>query len=170
MFSGYHNQQCRYRTFPLLQKVLYDSTSINRLSSKIWTSFGSVYNLQWTSSLWTISILLKRLWSMNKCITYLGLGVFRKCFPGSSDSKASAYNVEDLGSIPRSGRSPGEGNGNPLLENPMDWEEPGRLHSMGSQRVGHDWETSGEEREEWGRRNVSQTPNSIPFNRVKKWK
>ena len=45
-------------------------------------------------------------------------------FPGGSDSKASAYNVEDPGSIPRLGRSPGEGNGNPLrfscLENPMD--------------------------------------------------
>ena len=45
-------------------------------------------------------------------------------FPGGSDSKASAYNVGDLGSIPGSGRSPGEGNGNPLqyscLENPMD--------------------------------------------------
>ena len=38
--------------------------------------------------------------------------------------KASAYNAGDLGSIPGSGRSPGEGNGNPLqyscLENPMD--------------------------------------------------
>ena len=45
-------------------------------------------------------------------------------FPGSSDSKASAYNAGDLGSIPGSGRSPGEGNGNPLqyscLENSMD--------------------------------------------------
>ena len=45
-------------------------------------------------------------------------------FPGSSDSKASAYNAGDLGSIPGSGRSPGEGNSNPLqyscLENPMD--------------------------------------------------
>ena len=43
-------------------------------------------------------------------------------FPGGSDSKASAYNVGDLGSILGSGRSPGEGNGNPLqyscLENP----------------------------------------------------
>ena len=42
---------------------------------------------------------------------------------GSSDGKASAYNVGDLGSIPGSGRS-GEENGNPLqyscLENPMD--------------------------------------------------
>ena len=45
-------------------------------------------------------------------------------FPGGSDDKASAYNAGDLGSIPGSGRSPGEGNGNPLqyscLENPMD--------------------------------------------------
>ena len=45
-------------------------------------------------------------------------------FPGSSDSKASAYNAGNLGSIPGSGRSPGGGNGNPLqhscLENPMD--------------------------------------------------
>ena len=47
-------------------------------------------------------------------------------FPGGSDGKASAYNAGDLGSIPGSGRSPGEGNGNPLqhscLENPMDGE------------------------------------------------
>ena len=45
-------------------------------------------------------------------------------FPGGSDGKASAYNAGDLGSIPGLGRSPGEGNGNPLqypcLENPMD--------------------------------------------------
>ena len=45
-------------------------------------------------------------------------------FPGGSEVKASACNVGDLGSIPGSGRSPGEGNGNPLqyscLENPMD--------------------------------------------------
>ena len=48
---------------------------------------------------------------------------FINLFPGGSDSKASAYNAEDPGSIPGSGRSPGEGNGNPLqyscLENPM---------------------------------------------------
>ena len=35
-------------------------------------------------------------------------------FPGSSDGKASAYNAGDPGSIPGLGRSPGEGNGNPL--------------------------------------------------------
>ena len=45
-------------------------------------------------------------------------------FPGGSDDKVSACSVGDLGSIPGLGRSPGEGNGNPLqyacLENPMD--------------------------------------------------
>ena len=45
-------------------------------------------------------------------------------FPGGSDSKASAYSAGDPGSIPGLGRSPGEGNGNPLQyscwENPMD--------------------------------------------------
>ena len=50
-------------------------------------------------------------------------------FPGSSGVKASACNVGDLGSIPGLGRSPGEGNGNPLqyfcLENPMDCCKPG---------------------------------------------
>ena len=35
-------------------------------------------------------------------------------FPGGSEGKASAYNVGDLGSISGLGRSPGEGNGNPL--------------------------------------------------------
>ena len=55
----------------------------------------------------------------------------KNCVPTSgiwggvfSDGKVSAYSVGDLGSIPGSGRSSGEGNGNPLqyscLENPMD--------------------------------------------------
>ena len=64
-----------------------------------------------------------------------------KDFPGGSDSKASAYNAVDLGSIPGSGRSPGEGNGNPLQYSclKIPWmEEPGRLQSMGLQRVGYD--------------------------------
>ena len=45
-------------------------------------------------------------------------------FPGGSEVKVSASNEGDLGSIPGSGRPPGEGNGNPLQyscpENPMD--------------------------------------------------
>ena len=62
-------------------------------------------------------------------------------FPGGSDGKESACNAGDPGSIPGSGRSPGEGNGNPLqyscLGNLMD-EEPGGRHPIGLQRVGHD--------------------------------
>ena len=45
-------------------------------------------------------------------------------FPGGSEGKASACDAKDPGSIPGSGRSPGEGNGNPFqyscLGNPMD--------------------------------------------------
>ena len=45
-------------------------------------------------------------------------------FPGGSDNKESACNAGDLGLIPRLGRYPGGGNGNPLQcscpENPMD--------------------------------------------------
>ena len=64
-----------------------------------------------------------------------------KSFPHSSVSQESACNTGNLGSIPGSGRSPGEGNGNPLqyscLENPMDrgaW----RATVHGVARVGHD--------------------------------
>ena len=50
-------------------------------------------------------------------------GVYQD-FPGGSDGKESACNAGDLGLIPGSGRSPEEGNGNPLqysrLENPTD--------------------------------------------------
>ena len=58
--------------------------------------------------------------------------------------KESACNAGDLGSIPGSGRSPGEGNGNPLqypcLENPIDrgaWQAT--VHRVA--RVGHDLAT-----------------------------
>ena len=69
----------------------------------------------------------------------------RPGFPGGWDGKEPACNVEDLGSIPGSGRSPGEENGNSLqhscLENPMDrgtwWAT---VH--GSQRVRHNWVTN----------------------------
>ena len=50
-------------------------------------------------------------------------------FPGGAEVKASTCSVGDLGSIPGSGRSPGEGNGYPLqysdLENSRDYTVPG---------------------------------------------
>ena len=63
-------------------------------------------------------------------------------FPSGSDGKESACNKGDLGLIPGSGRSPGEGNGNPLqyacLENSMD---RGAWWDTFSHRVGHEWIT-----------------------------
>ena len=62
-------------------------------------------------------LLVLALLHTSQPIYYLG-------FPGGSEVKASASNAGDPASIPGSGRSPGEGNGNPLqyscLENPMD--------------------------------------------------
>ena len=60
--------------------------------------------------------------------------------PDGSDSKESAYNVGDLGSVPGSERSRGEGNGTHssiLVWRIPSTEEPGRLQSMESQRVEH---------------------------------
>ena len=71
------------------------------------------------------------------------MSFFTGC-PRSSIGKESACSAGDLGSIPGSGRCPGEGNGNPLqysyLENPMDrgaWQ--GTVHGVA--RVGHDLAT-----------------------------
>ena len=59
--------------------------------------------------------------------------------PGGSEVKVSACNVGDLGSIPGSGRSPGEGNGNPLqyccLENSMEREAWWAICSPWSRKV-----------------------------------
>ena len=63
-------------------------------------------------------------------------------FPGGSGGKESVRSVGDLGSIPGLGRSPGEGNDNPLqyscLENSMDGGAWWAIQSTGSQRVRHD--------------------------------
>ena len=66
------------------------------------------------------------------------LPIFYLGFPGGSEDKASACNAGDPGSIPGLGRSPGEGNGNPLqyscLENPMDAGATG--HGVAKSRTG----------------------------------
>ena len=73
-----------------------------------------------------------------------GFPSFYMGFPGGSDSKESACNARDLGSIPGSERSPGGGNGNPLqyscLENSMDrgaWKAT--VHGVTKR---HDWATN----------------------------
>ena len=68
----------------------------------------------WPQNLFTIALSPKCLLTCSK----------EKGFPDGAEVKAC--NVGGLGSIPGMGRSPGEGNGNPLqyscLENPMDGE------------------------------------------------
>ena len=59
----------------------------------------------------------------NKSIVFLSfcsIYIFSNLTIGGSYGKVSAYNTGDLGSIPGLGRSPGEGNGNSCLENPID--------------------------------------------------
>ena len=59
-------------------------------------------------------------------VTSIQVSLLFPGFPGGLEVKAAASNAGDPASIPGSGRSPGEGNGNPLqyscLENPMDRE------------------------------------------------
>ena len=63
-------------------------------------------------------------WGISSQSAEFTLGFITSDLPGGSDGKASACNAGDPGLIPGLGRSPGEGNGNPLqhscLENPMD--------------------------------------------------
>ena len=78
------------------------------------------------------------------------MGTLILCSPKSSEvpwwlsSKDSACQAGDTGSIPGSGRSPGEGNGNPLqyscLGNLMD-RKAWWVQFTGSQRMRHDWAT-----------------------------
>ena len=95
---------------------------------------------RWILNHWTTSeVLSAPIWWG---LVHFHISVSQSGFPGDSNGKESACNAGDPGSIPRSGRSPGEENGYPLqyscLENPMD-SPRGRKES---QRVWHDWETN----------------------------
>ena len=68
--------------------------------------------------------MLEKVWRKGNPLTlFVGMQTSMG-FPDGSEVKASAYKVGDPGSVSGSGRSPGEGNGNPLqyscLENLMD--------------------------------------------------
>ena len=97
--------------------------------SEFYTSHMACYWYQWQSNL---SFRVKAKWTpLKTCSTFV-----------VKNLPANAGDVRDKGSISGLGRYPGGEHGNPLqyscLENPMT-EEPGRLQSMGLQRVGHDW-------------------------------
>ena len=108
--------------------------------------FHKVRGIDWNKLQIDLHLSPEAMWfttNNKKCITWL----FLQGFPGGSEVKGSACNVGDLGSIPGSGRSPGEGNGDFPYSSILTWripwtEEPGGLQSTGLQRVGHDWATS----------------------------
>ena len=80
--------------------------------------------------------------SLRGTITYHPL-----IFPGGSDGKESTCSAGDLGSVPESGRPPPLEKEVATHSHILAWRipwtgDPGGLQSMGSQRVGHDWETN----------------------------
>ena len=125
-----------------------------------WLWKMSLERQHWKYSLHTKKVvhrdLLTKIWVLSACIAYVPSPQDHMCWDdayieyydtasctvlGNSDSKESACNSGDLGLIPGSGRSPGEGHGSPLqyscLENSMDWGA--WLQSMGSQRDMTEW-------------------------------
>ena len=101
---------------------------------------------EWIRKLWYIYTMehysaIKKNISESVLMRWMKLKPIIQGFPGGTDGKASACNGGDPGSIPMLGRSPGEGNGNPLqyscLENSMDGEAWWAI-VHGSQRFGHD--------------------------------
>ena len=104
--------------FGLVREILKNHTRI--LNNKVKIPFLSfcLFEIMPMENIKPI-IQAKESRSLNLSLFYIPQG-----FPGGSDSKVSSRNAGDLGSIPGLGRSPGEGNGNPLqyscLENSMD--------------------------------------------------
>ena len=102
-------------------------TSENMVLYKCWLS-GISYKWKYDNSvfplLFTDSSYFLILAYFVILVSFYGYLYQFKSFPGGSDGKPSACSAGDLGSTPGLGRSPGEGNGNPLqyscLENPMD--------------------------------------------------
>ena len=86
------------------------------------------YNIQYLSlSVWLISLSIicpRPMHTLQKALFHYSLWLNNIPLPSGSNGKISTCNTGDRGLIPESGRSPGEGNGNPLqyscLENSMN--------------------------------------------------
>ena len=86
--------------------------------------------LQLTSPSILYLIIFLSLYFLKEPFTSFASVNFFLDFPGGSDSKASVYKAGDLGSIPRSGRFPGGGNGSPLDQHISSW--PGTHKKLGT--------------------------------------
>ena len=112
-------------------QVHFESPSCSGNPSGLWGHSWMVIHLTPLLPLvcWALWLALRREWHqdpISPAVMELQVETGNKPLENrhGSDGKASIYNAGDLGSILGSGRSPGEGNGNPLqyycLENPMD--------------------------------------------------
>ena len=95
----------------------------------LWDKILSQWSFNLSFNLIPLLIRMATFCEIRSCLFFFILSkscvnVLRLFYSGGSDGKESACNAGDSGSIPWSGRSPGEGNGYPLqyscLENPMD--------------------------------------------------
>ena len=110
--------------WPRLSILCFNINNTNFLSIILITGPSSA--LQWgpQCGLENVSVKLHGIINWPQPLTVAELLLSTYCFPDSSDGKASASNTGHVDSIPGSGRSPREGNGNPLqyscLESSMD--------------------------------------------------
>ena len=123
------------------QRMIYCKCTIT--SVKLWKHQNRLKFWQFsdaTSTLHASVFLYLSLWSVFLHSTsfhngFLKIVMMKLGFPGAVDGKESTCNAGDLGVIPVSGRSPGEGNGYPLqyscLENSMDrWAWEATVHGV----------------------------------------
>ena len=122
-FLGFSGWSCDY--FMIHLKIWREIYIITETLPEIVFYFvNSVYTLYWSNLDGSGADLCICLAVMNSSNFIIRFTTWYSGFPGGSGGKVSACNAGDLGSIPGSGRSPGEGNGNLLqyscLENSMD--------------------------------------------------
>ena len=120
-----------------------------------WVAFPFSRGFSWPRNWTQISCIAGRFfinWTMREVQTHTYIYIHthihtykHMCFPRGSDGKESACNAGDLGSIPGSGISPGEGMAtrSSILAWRIPWtKEPGGLESTGLQRVRQNWMTN----------------------------
>ena len=124
-FSSHLQSSPASGSFQMSQFFASGGQSIG-VSSVLPMNIQDWFPLGWTGLIFLQFKGLSRVFSITTVQKYTELCLLWRFwgFPVGSEVKASAHNVGDPGSIPGWGRSPGEGNGNPLqyscLENPME--------------------------------------------------